>query len=576
MKITFDDKLTLLKMVPRYTRDEMGEGTKIGKANPENFFGPIADFSQNWKQFGPHEEDGQVMPNREMKNGAWYVGLRVKTSAGVTKEEMYEFCNKMVNTLLPGKGDLRMDDDFIYYGTNYKSAGDHTKDEKENYKDIGFDFKDDETKLDFYLIEFYVSGKPTKKRRSFWESLVNENKEDDIPEDEDYYECNFPTWALNYWVNGEKGDLKDYEIKLVDKFYDEIADAGYDPNLCDLGDDGYFSSRPEFGDAGDCVDAKFYKNKMIKEDHDEKVGPWISENGEMTRKIPQAAIDDCTRPGVDATDSCRMWVDRLGFDKDFPFKVAKGYIKESGYSENVNEMTENDIVIVTFWMICGMFKDDPDLNGCYSIDSWYKDEFDEDVEEKNVPKDKEPEDERTEKNNLDEIPEWKTKEEEERELRMALRRDFDSMREGDPDVIDDGSERMVVSEKVQELSQCKDWKQAEKFLYNQVEPLVRGFKKDNDWSHVRMVFDKMKELGANVNYYASSRNNARNGYYFDPDGYSDKPKGKMYDFEIDFDNSEGKNVKLNGQLICSFAGKSDEFIPDRYDMIIQFWNGNNI
>lgn len=158
---------------------------------------------------------------------------------------------------------------------------------------------------------------------------------------------------------------------------------------------------------------------------------------------------------------------------------------------------------------------------------------------------------------------------------MALRRDFDSMREGDPDVIDDGSERMVVSEKVQELSQCKDWKQAEKFLYNQVEPLVRGFKKDNDWSHVRMVFDKMKELGANVNYYASSRNNARNGYYFDPDGYSDKPKGKMYDFEIDFDNSEGKNVKLNGQLICSFAGKSDEFIPDRYDMIIQFWNGNN-
>lgn len=385
MKITFDDKLTLMKMVPRYTRDEMSDGTKVGKANPENFFGPIADFSQNWKQFGPHKEDGQVMPNREMKSWGWYVGIRIRSDAGVTKEEMYEFCNGMINTLLPGKGDLKMDGDFIYYGTNYKSAGDHTKDEKENYKDIGFEFKDDDTKFDFYLIEFYVTGKPTK-RRSFWESLVNESADDDdIPEDEDYYECNFPSWALDYWVNGEKGELKDFEIKLIDKFYDELADSGYDPNLCDLGEDYYFSSRPEFGDAGDCVDAKFYKNKMIKEDHDEKTGPWISENGEITRKIPQAAIDDCTRPGVDATDSCRMWVDRLGFDKDFPFKVAKGYIKESGYSENVNEMTDNDIVIVTFWMLCGMFKDDPELNGCYSIDSWSKDEFDEGVEIKEKP-----------------------------------------------------------------------------------------------------------------------------------------------------------------------------------------------
>ena len=59
---------------------------------------------------------------------------------------------------------------------------------------------------------------------------------------------NFPDWALDYCVNGVADGLTDEELEQVQNFEHEVGE------VVDWSGEKYFSSRPLFGLACDCVD----------------------------------------------------------------------------------------------------------------------------------------------------------------------------------------------------------------------------------------------------------------------------------------------------------------------------------
>lgn len=78
-------------------------------------------------------------------------------------------------------------------------------------------------------------------------------------EDDDYYEGDFPAWALDYVVNCEIGSVSRSEKQMIDGWFATMQEQGYDTTMISYGEDEYFSSRPEFGLACDCVSVKVYK-----------------------------------------------------------------------------------------------------------------------------------------------------------------------------------------------------------------------------------------------------------------------------------------------------------------------------
>ena len=96
------------------------------------------------------------------------------------------------------------------------------------------------------------------------------------------------------------------------------------------------------------------------------------------------------------------------------------------------------------------------------------------------------------------------------------------------------------------------------YIYKYVEKYTKGKFRDEDWSNVKAVFDKIHELGVNLNWYVE------NG------GYSLDGMSKTYKFDIDFINQYGKEIKLSGQLICCFCGTVED-PKSAYDMIFQIF-----
>lgn len=123
---------------------------------------------------------------------------------------------------------------------------------------------------------------------------------------------------------------------------------------------------------------------------------------------------------------------------------------------------------------------------------------------------------------------------------------------------------------------CKTWTNGKDLIYRTIGDLTKGIVEDGDWSHVSELFKKIEDLGGSVSYSAkngTSENGSvfRNGYMFTKD--SDRPSAKVYEFTVDFTNQEGNQVLIDGELTCSFAGKEDEFIPEKYDMSVVMWKG---
>ena len=108
------------------------------------------------------------------------------------------------------------------------------------------------------------------------------------------------------------------------------------------------------------------------------------------------------------------------------------------------------------------------------------------------------------------------------------------------------------------LSTMKSKQGVKNYIRNYVDNVTKGKFRDEDWSNVKKVFDKIKELGVNLNWYVE------NG------GYSLDGMSKTYKFDIDFENVYNQEIKLSGQLICCFCGTVED-PKSAYDMIFQFF-----
>jgi hypothetical protein len=110
----------------------------------------------------------------------------------------------------------------------------------------------------------------------------------------------------------------------------------------------------------------------------------------------------------------------------------------------------------------------------------------------------------------------------------------------------------------EKLSALKSKQGIKNYIYKNVEKYTKGRFRDEDWSNVKIVFDKINELGVNLNWYVEDG------------GYSLDGMSKTYKFDIDFINKYNQEIKLNGQLICSFCGTVED-PKSVYDMIFQIF-----
>lgn len=74
-----------------------------------------------------------------------------------------------------------------------------------------------------------------------------------VEEAEGVYEDDFPAWALDYVVNGERGSVSAEERRAIEAWKRGVREEGYAPGKASFGEDEFFSRRPAFGEPCQCV-----------------------------------------------------------------------------------------------------------------------------------------------------------------------------------------------------------------------------------------------------------------------------------------------------------------------------------
>ena len=90
------------------------------------------------------------------------------------------------------------------------------------------------------------------------------NRAEDVLKEISVKISNIPEWAVGYMAYGDASGLNAEEITQVDAWMKENKLS----NLSEISDERYFSSHPEFGLAGDCVDGTFIR--MQEQEIEEK------------------------------------------------------------------------------------------------------------------------------------------------------------------------------------------------------------------------------------------------------------------------------------------------------------------
>lgn len=115
----------------------------------------------------------------------------------------------------------------------------------------------------------------------------------------------------------------------------------------------------------------------------------------------------------------------------------------------------------------------------------------------------------------------------------------------------------------QKLFNCKTKQNAIRYIYKKVGHLTTGFFHDDNWSNVMKVFNAINALGCKFNWGVKD-----GGYHDVKNSYGEvTSKYKQYDLTISFINVQDKQIKINGQLIATGAGDTDDWFG-RYDMAL--------
>lgn len=101
------------------------------------------------------------------------------------------------------------------------------------------------------------------------------------------------------------------------------------------------------------------------------------------------------------------------------------------------------------------------------------------------------------------------------------------------------------------LFNSKSKQRAKNIIYDNISDLTKGIFRDQNWSNVRKVWQRLQRLGLYVNV------EVRNGGYF-RDRMTGEISGKRYNFDFEYQNVDGKTFKFEGELICSFCGTVED------------------
>jgi hypothetical protein len=111
---------------------------------------------------------------------------------------------------------------------------------------------------------------------------------------------------------------------------------------------------------------------------------------------------------------------------------------------------------------------------------------------------------------------------------------------------------LIGSNRLDGVSKAK----AARFVNNLMNPLTKGFFRDEDWSNVDKIWKALTREGIEYSMTKTS-------YSTDRDG---TPNGKTWMFQIEFVNDQGRATTLYGTVVASGAGSVKDPL-DRYDIV---------
>ena len=118
-------------------------------------------------------------------------------------------------------------------------------------------------------------------------------------------------------------------------------------------------------------------------------------------------------------------------------------------------------------------------------------------------------------------------------------------------------ENSLIKEDTASEIDGKDKLGAVRYIRKKIDPLTKGFFKDESWEGVNKIWKEFEKM--NLNW-----NTTKAEYSHDNDG---TPNGKTWYFEIQFYDKEGKIKKINGTLRAAGAGSVNDPL-DRYDIVV--------
>jgi hypothetical protein len=103
-----------------------------------------------------------------------------------------------------------------------------------------------------------------------------------------------------------------------------------------------------------------YGNDIIGESVDDG---WFDSYGNMIKDLPEECINDCTVPGRDAYESCKYWVNELGFTNGLDIPLAKGYLKWTGGwdDDEIASLSDEETAIKILWILANDAKEGMDV-----------------------------------------------------------------------------------------------------------------------------------------------------------------------------------------------------------------------
>ena len=122
--------------------------------------------------------------------------------------------------------------------------------------------------------------------------------------------------------------------------------------------------------------------------------------------------------------------------------------------------------------------------------------------------------------------------------------------------------KKVLREQTESEIDGKDKETAKRYIYKKITPLTKGIFKDDSWEGVNKIWKEFEKMNLQWNTTKATYTHAKDGSI----GWN-TPTGKIWNFEIEFHDKQGKIKKIYGSLHAAGAGSVEDPL-DRYDITV--------